>query len=81
MEHWKDWIGWIATAVFAVSYLCKSDKHLRIVQACAAGLWIIYGFVVGAVPVIVANTIVAIMAVIVPVIKSRLSSPVSSDAQ
>ena len=56
------WIGWIATAIFAVSYLCKRPSALRGVQAAAAVLWIVYGAMIHAVPVIVANLIVAGMA-------------------
>jgi hypothetical protein len=57
-----EWIGWIATAAFAASYLCKRPVHLRVVQALAAILWIGYGLVIGALPVIVANLVVATMA-------------------
>jgi len=53
------WIGWAATAVFAGSYLCKDPAALRRVQAAAAVLWVVYGVVIGAMPVIVANVIVA----------------------
>ncbi len=53
------WIGWIATAAFGVSYFAKTPKMLRLVQACAALLWIAYGFIIHALPVVVANAIVA----------------------
>jgi hypothetical protein len=33
-----DWIGWVATAAFASSYLCKQPKSLRRVQAGPATL-------------------------------------------
>jgi len=52
-------IGWLATAVFASSYLFSKAATLRKIQAAAACLWIIYGVTIGAVPVIVANVIVA----------------------
>lgn len=58
-----DVIGWIATAVFSVSYLFKSGSMLRRVQAMAAVLWIIYGVAISAKPVIVANMIVAAAAI------------------
>ena len=57
-----EWIGWIATATFAVSYFCKEAAMLRRVQACAAVLWIGYGVTIHAVPVVVANIVVASMA-------------------
>jgi Bacterial inner membrane protein len=56
---WVSWIGWFATAAFGVSYFAKTPKALRIVQACAALLWIAYGFIIHAMPVVVANAIVA----------------------
>jgi hypothetical protein len=56
------WIGWVATAVFASSYLCREAASLRRVQAAAAVLWVGYGVLIQAAPVIVANLIVAGMA-------------------
>jgi Trk-type K+ transport system membrane component len=55
-------IGWIATAVFASSYFSKEPKTLRRLQAAAALLWIAYGVILKAPPVIVANVIVASLA-------------------
>jgi hypothetical protein len=55
-------IGWVATAVFAASYFCKEAAALRRLQAAAAGLWIAYGILRGAAPVVVANVIVASLA-------------------
>ena len=57
-----EWIGWVATVMFAASYLCRRDTHLRFVQALAALLWISYGIMIGALPVVVANSVVAVMA-------------------
>ena len=42
-------LGWVATAVFATSYLSRQAPTLRRIQACAACLWIIYGLTIGAV--------------------------------
>jgi hypothetical protein len=58
-----EWIGWIATAAFASSYLFKRPDALRRVQAAAATLWIIYGLIIHAYPVVVANVAVAAMAI------------------
>lgn len=52
-------IGWLATAVFASSYLFRQPLILRRIQAGAALLWVIYGLAIDAVPVVVANLIVA----------------------
>jgi hypothetical protein len=59
-----DWIGWVATAAFASSYLCKQPTSLRRVQAAAASLWVVYGLIIHAYPVIVANVVVATMAML-----------------
>jgi hypothetical protein len=57
-----DVLGWAATAVFTTSYFFKDAAKLRWVQAVAALLWISYGLVIHAVPVIAANVIVAVAA-------------------
>jgi len=57
-----DLIGWIATAVFAVSYFSSNPLRLRLIQAFAALLWLSYGILIKAPPVIVANLIVAALA-------------------
>jgi len=57
-----DWIGWGATAIFSISYFCRNATRMRLVQALAALLWIIYGILLKAPPVIFANSIVAAVA-------------------
>jgi hypothetical protein len=59
-----DWIGYVATAAFASSYFVKRPETLRRVQAFAALLWIGYGVLIHSIPVIVANAIVAGVAVV-----------------
>jgi hypothetical protein len=54
----SEWIGWIATGVFTSSYLFKRADSLRLVQMVAALMWIGYGVLVNAHPVIVANLLV-----------------------
>jgi uncharacterized protein with PQ loop repeat len=58
-----DWIGWFATAVFTTSYFCRTPVTLRRVQGVAALAWAAYGIAIHALPVIVANVIVAAAAV------------------
>ena len=57
-----EWIGWVATAFFASSYFFKQPDALRKVQAGAAMLWVIYGLIIHAFPVVVANLVVASVA-------------------
>lgn len=52
------YLGWAATAVFVASYFCARDRTLRAVQMTGALMWIVYGVVIGASPVIVANALV-----------------------
>ena len=53
-----DWIGWVATAAFTSSYFVRNPFTIRAIQAAAAGLWLSYGVVIGATPVIIANFLV-----------------------
>jgi hypothetical protein len=53
-----EYLGWGATAVFVGSYFCLRPSLLRGVQMCGALLWVIYGVLIGASPVIVANVLV-----------------------
>ena len=82
-----DWIGWVATATFASSYLCKRPAVLRRVQGMAALLWMSYGLLTHALPVIVANAVVAAVALFSsfwPAMRARIellrsSEPLPSD--
>lgn len=59
----SNWIGWLATGIFAVSYFVHNPVRMRWVQAAAAACWITYGILLHATPVIVANVIVVVLAV------------------
>jgi len=59
----SDSIGWLATAVFVTSYFAKQGATLRRIQGLAACFWAAYGVAIHATPVIVANVIVAGVAV------------------
>ena len=53
-----DMLGWVATAVFVGSYFFKRPAWLRAAQMMGATLWIVYGALIGAIPVVVANGLV-----------------------
>jgi hypothetical protein len=55
-----DLLGWVATIIFVASYF---TVRLRMIQAFAALLWISYGVVIGSLPVIISNLLVASLAV------------------
>jgi len=51
-------LGWSATAVFVGSYFSRRAAVLRAVQMLGSLLWIIYGALIAAKPVIAANVLV-----------------------
>jgi hypothetical protein len=53
-----EYLGWSATAIFVGSYFCKRAERLRHVQMVGAVLWIGYGVLIGASPVVAANLLV-----------------------
>ena len=53
-----DYLGWAATAVFVGSYFCKRPETLRAMQMAGGVMWVIYGVLVQAPPVVVANILV-----------------------
>lgn len=59
-----DWLGWLATAVFLTSYFTKQSASLRRIQGLAACLWAVYGLLIHALPVVVANLLVAGVAIV-----------------
>jgi hypothetical protein len=53
-----DCLGWTATAVFVGSYFFARASTLRGVQMLGALLWVTYGVLINASPVIAANVLV-----------------------
>jgi hypothetical protein len=51
-------LGWCATAVFVGSYFFARPSVLRGAQMFGALLWVLYGLLIDALPVIVANILV-----------------------
>jgi hypothetical protein len=51
-------LGWTATCVFVGSYFFTRPSVLRSVQMLGALLWVSYGVLINASPVIVANVLV-----------------------
>jgi hypothetical protein len=53
-----EYLGWTATAVFVGSYFFTRTTLLRGMQMIGALLWLTYGVLIKASPVIVANVLV-----------------------
>jgi hypothetical protein len=51
-------LGWVATLVFVGSYFFSKPAALRACQMLGATLWIAYGVLIAAKPVIAANLLV-----------------------
>lgn len=58
MVTFIDYVGWAATAVFVGSYLCKRSETLKRVQMIGALMWVAYGLLIQATPVVAANLLV-----------------------
>jgi hypothetical protein len=50
-----EYLGWAATTVFVASYFCTGNRVLKGVQMVGALMWVGYGVVIGASPVVAAN--------------------------
>ena len=53
-----DYLGWAATTVFVGSYFCTKADALKRVQMIGALMWIAYGILIKASPVVAANLLV-----------------------
>jgi len=53
-----EYLGWAATAVFVASYFCSRAEALKRVQLVGALMWVAYGALISAPPVVVANLLV-----------------------
>jgi hypothetical protein len=57
-QHSANALGWVATAVFVGSYFFRRPAVLRAIQMFGSALWIVYGALIAAKPVIAANVLV-----------------------
>ena len=55
VSNWMEWIGYAASLMVAVSLLMTDVIKLRLLNTVGCLLFVIYGFLVGAYPVAVAN--------------------------
>ena len=53
-----EYLGWAATAVFVGSYFCRRADALKRVQMLGALMWVAYGVMIRATPVVAANLLV-----------------------
>jgi hypothetical protein len=77
-SFWIECLGWAATCVFVASYFFAKPTWLRAIQMLGALLWITYGLLIGALPVIIANLLVFAAAAWTAVRKSPVVGPSSA---
>jgi len=53
-----EYLGWLATGVFVGSYFFSRAEILRRVQMAGALIWVAYGMLIAAPPVVAANALV-----------------------
>ena len=51
----KDWIGLLASSLLIISFLFSDMIKFRIINSIASIVWIIYGFKLGSLPIIITN--------------------------
>ena len=69
-----EWLGWVATAVVVASYFCRRADTMRRVQMTGALVWAVYGTIIAAYPIVVANLLVIGAAAWATARESRLTS-------
>jgi hypothetical protein len=57
-----EYLGWAATAVFVASYFAARGDAIRSIQMAGALMWMAYGLLIRAYPVVVANLLVLLAA-------------------
>jgi len=58
-ENLVEWTGYAAMILLMISFLMKDIKKLRIINTLACLLFVIYGFMLNAWPIIISNAFIA----------------------
>lgn len=74
-----EYLGWTATAVFVSSYFFQRPAVLRLMQMSGALLWVLYGVLIGALPVVAANLLVCAAACWTVLRSGRSRGPESAE--
>jgi len=60
-ENLVEWIGYAAMGILMVSFLMKDIKKLRVINSIACILFVIYGFMLDAIPIVISNAFIAMV--------------------
>lgn len=55
MENWLEWLGYLASLVVLISLLMNSIIRLRWINLMGCGIFALYGYLIGALPVCLMN--------------------------
>ncbi len=61
MSSWIEWIGYLASFTIAISLLMTDLVKLRLLNSVGCLIFVIYGIMVGAYPVAVANAAIILI--------------------
>lgn len=56
--NWVEWIGYLASIFIVISLMMTSVVKLRVINTVGCILFVIYGVIVGAYPVVISNSII-----------------------
>lgn len=59
MENYTEYIGYAATIFLMISFLLKDMKKLRMVNTVACMFFIIYGYYIGSIPIMLSNAFIS----------------------
>lgn len=64
MSHWKELVGYLAPVFIILSMMQENLRWIRIYMILGCLTFVIYGFLVDAMPVVVANALIGIVTAI-----------------
>ena len=56
-----DWVGYLAMFLVVSSFIFTNVTKLRIVNLVGAAAFVVYGFMLGAIPIIITNAVIIII--------------------
>lgn len=60
-ENLVEWTGYAAMGLLMISFLMKDIKKLRIVNSIACILFVIYGLMIDAYPIVISNAFIILV--------------------
>lgn len=60
LENYTEYIGYLASAFVAISFLLKDLRKIRVVNLIGCLLFVGYGFLINSIPIIITNVLISI---------------------